>query len=835
MNDMSNLPAPHPLKAAALPSTATPCLSIPADFPMPNMEQGGKLPAATYEYRNADNTLACLIARYEHSDGGKRFCPSTVWTFDGQMHWVSKGLPDQTPPYRLTELIAHPQKPVLISEGEKCADTAAVFDGFVSITWRGGSNALKKTDFSALKGRDVIILPDDDEPGAKAATQLCDILKPLGVSRLRVFRTAALATMLEHANGKGFDIADAITAGLNEARFVGLLDREDMVEEINLSPARDAEFHEKSIYDELHEKFGAVPELPDHFELTKDGIFKHEIDGNGRPDLLFAGSPIVVLGRTKLADGRGGWGYHLAVRTPQSEWERQTVPARLLASNGRELLELIADLGGVVPQKLNERRALGEYIAYAQNCPIINVANRPGWCSDAFALPDEIIKPADMKTTLTLDMGDRPHYLATAGTMESWQRLTSMAAPNSRATFALCAALAAPLLRPLGIEGGGFHLYGQSSRGKTTLLTLAGSVWGGGGRDGFVRSWRMTNNGGEGMIADHNDLLLCLDEMTLVGPELIAELLYMLANGHGKARAKKDGSAAKSAQWNSLVLSSGENTITHQIEQGRGKNRLTGGMAVRMIDVPIEVEPGVSFEDHGEFETGAAFSDEIKTLAKSNYGHAGRAFLRAIVKDRKAILEKAQEQVDWFISRLIAPEDDPQVQRVARRFAVLGSAGLLAAKHNILLISPEQIVTAVTSCFKAWKDARGGGYSEEWRGAARHLRYFFEAHGATRFERLVRGKAEEDDAARSEDHAIRDRCGYRIEQEDGTLLYYVFPSAWESDLCGPHSPDLMVKIARESGALAYRDEGRNKKKVRLPDYPTGTRVYAIRPDLLPEV
>jgi uncharacterized protein (DUF927 family) len=105
----------------------------------------------------------------------------------------------------------------------------------------------------------------------------------------------------------------------------------------------------------------------------------------------------------------------------------------------------------------------------------------------------------------------------------------------------------------------------------------------------------------------------------------------------------------------------------------------------------------------------------------------------------------------------------------------------------------------------------------------------------TRFERLVRRKTEEDDAARSFDHAIRDRCGYRIEQEDETWLYYVFPSAWESDISGPHSPDLMVKIARESGALACRDEGRNKKRVRLPDYPNGTRVYAIRPDLLPEV
>src|SRR5690606_33712284 len=122
-----------------------------------------------------------------------------------------------------------------------------------------------------------------------------------------------------------------------------------------------------------------------------------------------------------------------------------------------------------------------------------------------------------------------------------------------------------PLLRPLAMSGGGFHFWGQSSRGKTTLLTIAGSVWGGGGNDGFVRNWRMTDNGAEGLIADHNDILLPLDELTLVAPEMAAELYYMLANGHGKARAKKDGTAADTTQWKALVLSSGENTSAHQI------------------------------------------------------------------------------------------------------------------------------------------------------------------------------------------------------------------------------------------------------------------------------
>lgn len=47
-----------------------------------------------------------------------------------------------------------------------------------------------------------------------------------------------------------------------------------------------------------------------------------------------------------------------------------------------------------------------------------------------------------------------------------------------------------------------------------------------------------------------------------------------------------------------------------------------------------------------------------------------------------------------------------------------------------------------------------------------------------------------------------------------------------------HSPDLMVKIAKNCGALICGEGGRTKKNVRLPDYPNTTRVYAIRPDLL---
>ena len=68
---------------------------------------------------------------------------------------------------------------------------------------------------------------------------------------------------------------------------------------------------------------------------------------------------------------------------------------------------------------------------------------------------------------------------AEAGTLADWQReLGRYLAGNSRLCLAGGAALAAPLVCLLGMESGGFHLFGDSRDGKSTAARLALSVWG---------------------------------------------------------------------------------------------------------------------------------------------------------------------------------------------------------------------------------------------------------------------------------------------------------------------------------------------------------------------
>ena len=67
-----------------------------------------------------------------------------------------------------------------------------------------------------------------------------------------------------------------------------------------------------------------------------------------------------------------------------------------------------------------------------------------------------------------------------AGTLADWK--TNIATPvrgNNLLQFSLCVAFAAPLLKPMNVGGGGFHLVGESSIGKTVALKIFGSVFGG--------------------------------------------------------------------------------------------------------------------------------------------------------------------------------------------------------------------------------------------------------------------------------------------------------------------------------------------------------------------
>jgi putative DNA primase/helicase len=80
--------------------------------------------------------------------------------------WRWLGFPKPRPLYGLDRLAARPKAPVVVTEGEKAADAAALLLlDHVAVTSPGGSKAAKAADWSPLAGRHVVIWPDNDAPG----------------------------------------------------------------------------------------------------------------------------------------------------------------------------------------------------------------------------------------------------------------------------------------------------------------------------------------------------------------------------------------------------------------------------------------------------------------------------------------------------------------------------------------------------------------------------------------------------------------------------------------------------------------------------------------------
>lgn len=98
------------------------------------------------------------------------------------------------------------------------------------------------------------------------------------------------------------------------------------------------------------------------------------------------------------------------------------------------------------------------------------------------------------------------------GSLDGWRtEVSDLCAGNDILTLAVSTALAGALLDFIDLDlGGGLHLKGASSQGKSTALRVATSVW---GSPEATCSWRATSNGLEALAASLNGTFLPLDEL----------------------------------------------------------------------------------------------------------------------------------------------------------------------------------------------------------------------------------------------------------------------------------------------------------------------------------
>ncbi|WP_353269653.1 AAA family ATPase [Wolbachia endosymbiont (group A) of Myopa testacea] len=160
-------------------------------------------PTAYWDYYDENGQAIVRVYHYDDNNG-KRYLPFDIKKSDF-------GAPKIRPLYNIPGILKSDK--VIFVEGEKCAE-ALIEKGITATTAMSGANApIEKTDWTPLKGKHIIIWPDNDEPGKRYAENAAKKLLEIGVASL-------VKLKIPQDRPKGWDAADCVLEGMNVEEFV---------------------------------------------------------------------------------------------------------------------------------------------------------------------------------------------------------------------------------------------------------------------------------------------------------------------------------------------------------------------------------------------------------------------------------------------------------------------------------------------------------------------------------------------------------------------------------------------------------------------------------------
>jgi len=200
-----------------------------------------------YPYRDEHGTLLYEVVRKP----GKRWSQRRP-NGKGGWIWDLKGI--ERVLYHLPELLARTDEPVFVVEGEKDADRLMSI-GLLATTNAGGAGKWRPSYSEVLKGRDMVILPDNDEPGLRHAEMVAKAL----AGKSKSVRIVALPGL-----GPKQDVSDWLDTGGDRKQLEALVAAapEHKPGSLEMAPGTDGrpviETHDRPLRDILDDAQTAV-------------------------------------------------------------------------------------------------------------------------------------------------------------------------------------------------------------------------------------------------------------------------------------------------------------------------------------------------------------------------------------------------------------------------------------------------------------------------------------------------------------------------------------------------------------------------------------------------
>ena len=284
-----------------------------------------------------------------------------------------------------------------------------------------GAQSPRKTDWSAVAGRDVVIWPDADEPGRSFARAVAKLAKDAGAQpradRRRAGRRAARAGTWPTTLPEGWT-PEAVAAALAAAAV--------------FDPDGEVQGEFRVLYRRRGTESAGLYRLVER---------KDPDTGETVEEWVWFASRVDVLADTRDADGEA-WGRLLGVHDRDGTVHHWAMPMAMMAGSGeeyrRELLHLRHD-----PARRRRLPARGSETTCRPGgrSGKARCVDRVGWHGRAFVLPDRTFGDTAGERVILQLTGTAPQF-ATAGSLEGWQEeIAALAAGNSRLVLAISTAL----------------------------------------------------------------------------------------------------------------------------------------------------------------------------------------------------------------------------------------------------------------------------------------------------------------------------------------------------------------------------------------------------------
>ena len=778
--------------------------------------KGGTL--TLYHYHNSKGVpVACVVrCDFEDEDKEKTFaqysCNHTTQKW--QSGWSEYG----KPPYNLQEIIANPNKPVMIVEGEKVVETAKhLFPEFILTTSCMGALSARSTNWSFLKGRDVVIAPDNDNKGAKYAKDLNDILTRGEAKSISGFDAKKLGrfviiegkpTRRDESVPEKYDLADSVVDGWTV----------ELITEWKIH----ADF---SPFFEATSDAAAIRELPKegeevfyiggvNYKLSEksNSLWWEKVETNAR-----TGDTVTTWVRLSgymkpthcTVDANGNHGLLVKIVTINNK-KVECFFAREEFATEKDTTKLLLAKGLPIPH-------LRPANCYALNFYLNNFKpefkavgiDMVGWQSNqsTYILPfvDDsrnsyaCLREGEKQVTYILQQkGIITRSLKIKGTLKEWQRTVgAVIKGNHLHSFSVLAALTAPALKLLGEEGGFIHYVGSTSIGKSTILHGAKSIW------GFenLGSFRITDNALEDTCKNANDGMLFLDEIGEVDPQALSNIVYMVANGSTKGRSDRGGNAKATAHFTVLAQSTGEIGLEAKLAE-KGK-KAKGGQLMRMAELDADRGKGLkTFDvlninpDTGKlFSSGKEQAEYLKTHAKENCGIVIDSFLKKVIPNVDVYVNDLKVAKTEWLQRKFTGDEGVEVTRMAKRFSTIFASGVIAVGAGILPLTTKDVDACVSTMFTNWLERFGGDSSYEFKSIVADLRELVIEHKYARFCNANPTESERDNLP-------KEIAGYwHAEKKE----FWVYPSVFKRDVLKGRDEKVFFPLLVKEGYLKKED------------------------------